>query len=169
MFLCTNYVLVSSLFTSRVYFLFCKRFDMIENLWRSTQIPNIGRVYMFSWATYSNIVLWIILSILRKCLLSLKHTKDITMVLHFHLLNGILMLAVGTVGICGNCFCIVYFGQACTRRNKGQTYFLFMFCLAIFDLVAIICCILCFALPHYSYEVCKKSNYCRDMNPKNNR
>ena len=123
---------------------------------------------MFSWATYSHIVLWIILSILRKCLLSLKHTKDITMVLHFHLLNGILMLAIGAVGICGNCFCIVYFGQACTRRNKGQTYFLFMFCLAIFDLVAIICCILCFALPHFSYEVCKKSNYCRDMNLKNN-
>ena len=101
-------------------------------------------------------------------MLSLKHIKDITMVLHFHLLNGILMFAIGAVGICGNCFCIVYFGQACTRRKKGQTYFLFMFCLAIFDLVAIICCILCFALPHFSYEVCKKTNYCRDMNPKNN-
>ena len=78
------------------------------------------------------------------------------MALHFHLLNGILMFAIGAVGICGNCFCIVYFGRASTKRNKGKTYFLFMFCLAIYDMMAIIFCILCFALPHFSYEVSTK-------------
>ena len=160
MFLCTNYVLVSSLFTSREINKKPLKINSDTQYWKSIYVF-LSNVQQYSAMDY--------IEHPQEVLLSLKHIKDITMVLHFHLLNGILMLAVGTVGICGNCFCIVYFGQACTRRNKGQTYFLFMFCLAIFDLVAIICCILCFALPHYSYEVCRKSNYCRDMNPKNNR
>ena len=69
------------------------------------------------------------------------------------LFNAIALIVIGLIGVCGNVSSIVYFGRVRLRRDTVQRFYDFMICLAIFDLIVIISCMLCFGLPHLFPEV----------------